>query len=712
MKNIKIATKIWISIALIICGYISAVFLTALHNSYTMKQVRHIDVEARPFSEQCTQLFYEFNTMNNAYETAAVIGDMSYLDVAQEYAKRFVATEKSLSEYSGIPEDIQSFIPALQNDLYELLVLEDNTYADMFAMMGDPSDDLLKRLKELAGKRTALKEQIDELRGIAGRHLGEEVQALRLSTARQSRVQIIAFVLIMMMAVPLTTFVINKYILHPLSRLIGYVHGEKKPEESSFSSDEIGELFGSFVKFKKAQQEYTDNLESEIHARKEAENQLRSHQENLEEIIKIRTKSINEANLKLQSSEKQLKSSESRFRTVFQSMNEGLCLNDIILDENNKPVDYRIVMANPSYESIFGISCKDAVGAMASELYNQDVPPFLDVYTKLMESGQSIVFDLYFEPAAKHLSISAARAGENRFAMIFADVSTQKQAELELQQTQKLESVGQLAAGIAHEINTPIQFIGDNIRFIRDAFADLINLQAQQDCFFQMAEKLEIESTFLDAVKDARNDADFDFLSEEIPNAAEQSLEGVMRVSKIVQAMKEFAHPALKEMQSTNINEAIGTTVTITSSEWKHVADLAMDLDDTLPDVECLRDEINQVILNMIMNARDAIVDKGLNEKGKIIISTSHTDSDVIITINDTGCGIPEKIRKRIYDPFFTTKEVGRGSGQGLAISHSIVTNKHHGKLSEMSEVGKGTTFTIILPIRSSSNSEPVALIA
>jgi len=173
-------------------------------------------------------------------------------------------------------------------------------------------------------------------------------------------------------------------------------------------------------------------------------------------------------------------------------------------------------------------------------------------------------------------------------------------------------------------------------------------------------------------------------------------------VSKIVQAMKEFSHPGSTEKKEIDVNRAIESTITVARNEWKYVADLIMDLDPALPPVYCLPGEFNQVILNMIINACHAITeamqDKS-GEKGTITAKTLDLGTHVKILISDTGTGIPEQIRSKIFDPFFTTKEVGRGTGQGLAISYSVIVKKHHGTISFESEVGKGTTFFIDLPV-------------
>jgi PAS domain S-box-containing protein len=282
------------------------------------------------------------------------------------------------------------------------------------------------------------------------------------------------------------------------------------------------------------------------------------------------------------------------------------------------------------------------------------------------------------------------------------DITDRKHMESQLAQAQKLESIGQLAAGIAHEINTPTQYVGDNNRFLQDAFQDLSRLF---ECCVKVPEAIGAGTSaeeIVVAIQAAVDEADLEYLSEEIPKAIQQSLEGVERVSKIVRAMKEFSHPGMEEKTAIDINNAIESTLTVARNEWKYVAEVVMDLDRDLPLVPCLPGEFNQVILNMVINAAHAIsdvIDKDSGEKGTITVSTRLLDDSVEIRLTDTGSGIPEAVRPKIFDPFFTTKEVGKGTGQGLAISHSVVVDKHGGNITFESEMGKGTTFIIRLPL-------------
>lgn len=274
------------------------------------------------------------------------------------------------------------------------------------------------------------------------------------------------------------------------------------------------------------------------------------------------------------------------------------------------------------------------------------------------------------------------------------EMSNRARMEGELRMAQKLEAVGQLAAGIAHEINTPLQYIGDSVSFLRSAFDDLEPLLRCLDDANETREAL----TDLDKLVE---EADVSFLLEEAPAAFERTAAGITRVSEIVAAMKEFSHPGEREKAHADINRAIGNAVVVASNEYKYVADIELELGQ-IPPIACLIGDLKQVFLNLIVNAAHAIADVvgDSGARGTISVRTRKLNRrEIAIAIRDSGCGIEQSIMDRIFDPFFTTKPVGKGTGQGLAIAHNIVVDKHGGRLEVKSTVGKGTTFEIVLPI-------------
>jgi len=298
--------------------------------------------------------------------------------------------------------------------------------------------------------------------------------------------------------------------------------------------------------------------------------------------------------------------------------------------------------------------------------------------------------------------------GEVVWDGLLLDISERKRLETQLLQAQKLESIGQLAAGIAHEINTPAQYVGDNVRFLEDAFADLLELERSHCRLLAAARAGEPCGERVAETERIRDEVDVDYLEGEIPKAIAQALEGVARIAKIVRAMKDFSHPGAEDKEPVDVNRVIENTVTVSRNEWKYVAELVTELDPALPTVEGYAAELGQALLNLIVNAAHAIaevVGDGGDGKGCITIRTRAAHGAVEIRVADTGPGIPEAIRDRVFDPFFTTKDVGKGTGQGLAIARSVVVDKHGGSLELESEPGAGTTFIVRLPLEAPASA-------
>ena len=263
------------------------------------------------------------------------------------------------------------------------------------------------------------------------------------------------------------------------------------------------------------------------------------------------------------------------------------------------------------------------------------------------------------------------------------------QAEAELRQAQRLESVGRLAAGVAHEINTPVQYVADSLRFIADGTDALVSLLQVYRAHVSPTKELEAVEA----------DADLEYLLEETPGALARATEGLQRIGTIVRSMKEFAHPDQEEMQPADLNRGITSTLVVATSEYRLVADVETDL-APLPPVICHSGAINQIVLNIVVNAAHAIKTRvgSSGERGLITVRTRTEGPNVVIAISDTGSGVPEHIKEHIFDLFFTTKGVGEGSGQGLAIARAVAV-KHGGSITFESEAGRGTTFFVRLPI-------------
>ncbi len=402
--------------------------------------------------------------------------------------------------------------------------------------------------------------------------------------------------------------------------------------------------------------------------------------------------------------EEALRESEQKYRDLVERANDGIAIIQHTL----------IKYANPRLADIVGYSVEEATGIPFTDfVYPEEFTKVVDNYIRRMV-GEPV--PAMYETALRHkdgrridvemnAGVVTYKGGVADLVFI-RDITKRKAIETHLAQAQKLESIGQLAAGIAHEINNPTQYVGDNTRFLKDAFKDIGVLLSKYGRMVQALKAGSPITGLLEEVEALAQKADVAYLAEEIPRAIEQTLDGVERVSRIVRAMKEFSHPGSGEKIGVDINKAIESTITVARNEWKYVAEMQTDFDTSLPLVPCLPGEFNQVILNVVINAAHAIaevVEDGVGGKGTIHVETQRREAGVEIRISDTGPGIPEENRSRVFDPFFTTKEVGKGTGQGLAIAHSVIVDKHGGTLGFETETGKGTTFVIFLPVDESN---------
>lgn len=277
-------------------------------------------------------------------------------------------------------------------------------------------------------------------------------------------------------------------------------------------------------------------------------------------------------------------------------------------------------------------------------------------------------------------------------------VAAQKaKMEEELVQVQKLESIGQLSAGLAHEINTPAQFISDNLIFLQDSVQQILQL-----VYAIENEAKKPDDTLLERIEVLKNKCEIDYLQEEIPLALKQSSEGISQIATIVRAMKDYSQSG-QLFEFADINAVLNNLIVLSNAEWKNLISIETDFDESLPLVECVVGDINQVILNILVNAIHAIEEKYHDadmHNGAILICTTSREDRVYIDIQDNGIGMSESIKSKVFDQFFTTKDVGQGTGQGLSIAYRLIKDKHHGNIELRSEIGQGTTFSVSLPIQ------------
>ncbi|MBF0120146.1 MAG: PAS domain S-box protein [Desulfobacterales bacterium] len=405
--------------------------------------------------------------------------------------------------------------------------------------------------------------------------------------------------------------------------------------------------------------------------------------------------------------EEELRKSEERFRSVAESAIDAI----INIDTNEQ-----ITFWNQGAYHMFGYSKEDIIGKHFSKLISKrfyESKYLIDSsIIGIVSKGKTTIVGKSIEMIGVkkngdefpfELSLAVWQTSDGvYFTIIARDISDRKILQRQLSQAQKLESIGQLAAGIAHEINTPTQYVGDNIIFLKDAFNDISDVLSKYEELLKTIKSNSAIDNKINEIEELIKKVDIKYLMEEIPQAISQSLGGINAVSKIVKSMKEFSHPGSAEKVAVDINKAIENIITVSRNEWKYVAEVVTNFDNNIPMIPCLPGEFNQAILNMIINAAHAIADiigKNSEKKGKITISTCLDGEWVEIRITDTGSGIDDKIKDRIFDPFFTTKDVGKGTGQGLAISHNVIVEKHGGEINFESEKLKGTTFIVKLPI-------------
>ena len=376
----------------------------------------------------------------------------------------------------------------------------------------------------------------------------------------------------------------------------------------------------------------------------------------------------------------------------------------------------RTTQVNRAAETAIGLPAAELMGRSHHEVVlrsGQDGFPYDEAACPVQASLRGgevrrVTSGVFWRPDGTSFPVEYSTAPIRRddgivgIVMIFTDATEKRRFETQLLHAQKLESIGSLAAGIAHEINTPTQYATDNMQFLTEAFESIGHVLRACTGVVTAEQAVEDSAEPVAALRAALDGADAEYLIAEIPAAIEQSLDGLQQISRIVLAMKEFSHPGTGHKALTDLNRAIRNTVTVCRNEWRYVADLELDLDGRLPLVPCLSEEFQQAVLNIVVNAAHAIEgagDDAPRQKGKIIVSSSWEGDWAEVRIRDTGSGIPSHILDRIFDPLFTTKEVGRGTGQGLAITRSVVIDKHGGTIDVDTEVGRGSTFIVRLPI-------------
>ena len=414
------------------------------------------------------------------------------------------------------------------------------------------------------------------------------------------------------------------------------------------------------------------------------------------------------------------KLSEERLRLLTRAIDQ--CPFSILIAD----AQARIEHVNPCFERITGYSAAEARGRNAGFIRSgEHTVGFYEELWNTISSGHEWAGEFHNRKKNGELHWERALIFPVRdehgtithFLSIKVDITERKREEAgrcemasRLLITQNIELVGRLGAGIAHEINTPAQYISDNTNFLSDSFQQLARFfEATRNLRLRAATvpELAADATALAEVEQA---VELEYLTREIPCALEQTLQGLGQIKRIVASLKEFSHPVGGKKGRANLNRTIETIVAVSRHEWKSVAELVVELDPNLPGVPCAEDEINQAVLHLIVNAAHAVEDANARlgrSLGRITIRT-YTCADFAITeFEDTGTGILPENHQHIFQPFFTTKAIGKGSGLGLSIVRNIVVNGHRGQVDFTTELGKGSTFRIALPICQATNPAP-----
>lgn len=433
--------------------------------------------------------------------------------------------------------------------------------------------------------------------------------------------------------------------------------------------------------------------------------ELESHQHELEKKVEERTAellSLNEELSKEIDIKNQMQLVQSRLVAAIEHTAEAVVITNTVPE---------IIYVNPAFERATGYSSTEALGKNPSILNSglHDREFFSDMWQTIKSGrvwrGRFKNRDKQGEIYEEDGTISPVKDTSGQiinYVAIKRDITKELEMERQLLQANKLEAIGTLAAGIAHEINTPVQYVTDNTKFLEEVFKDLLQLNAYNQHLIEVVMNKGLLTEETQKIREFEEEIDLEYLVEETGKAVEGTLEGLERISTVVKAMKEFSHPGGEEKQPESLNRIIESTVTVSRNEWKTCAEMELELADDLPLIPLFSAQIKQVMLNLIVNAAHAItakVSEGEQDLGKITIATSIVEKGVMVKVCDTGTGIPQRIIDKIFDPFFTTKTVGKGTGQGLSMVHKAIVDNHGGSLKVESKEDQGTEFNFILPL-------------
>jgi two-component system, NtrC family, sensor kinase len=742
MGGSKIKAKIWLSVGIFAAGFLLSIVVSQLARVRAERELETINRTILPAERGVCEAHYAFRRAMRLYGGAVTTGDWSGIDHAAAEGRAVIESLDAVDALAGVSSarlaSTRSIRAAASRFLSGAGILTGITAAQRDTWGARPID----HLTALAPEKDRIESTLAALDQGFSADLLERMEYLRASSVRMRVLMPALFCATLLLATVLVHLTIKHSILRPLAR----THAELEHERDllrilmDYVPDRIyfKDAQSRFVRINKAQaaalgiaepeeacgrsdRDYFDDEFAQT-AYEDEQRILRTGEcivssmervcrqgveswvtatkvpvldrENGEHLLVGISRDVTEWHEAVGAIER----SEASFRLLFSAIPHAVWVCEVdtlrILEVNDAAVRQYGYTADEfrgmSIGDIFPAHDRDCLTRALATLDSSQ--PARRPQQHIAKDGRVIDVELENRLLLLH--------GHRALMIMAQDVSERKHLELELHQAQRLEAVGQLAAGIAHEINTPIQFVGDNLRFLHDAFQQRQVVVKKYRQLHSAARAGDIPTGLLDELDAAIEATDAEYLTCEIPKATDQALEGVDRVATIVSAMKAFAHPGQKEKAAADINKALANALIVARNEFKYVADVVTDYGD-LPPVMCHIGDLNQVFLNLLVNASHAIgtVVKQEGGKGLITIRTAIEGDQVVISMADTGCGIPAAIQARVFDPFFTTKEVGRGTGQGLALARAVVVEKHGGRIVFEPNVPRGTTFFVYLPL-------------
>ena len=708
MVRLRIATKIWLSIGIFILGFIAVTLLSQVQGLNTENRLDMLARVLYPAALHSNEAEAAFEEAVKGFSEAVVLQERSSLERGEEGVRRTVERLREVAALRGLAPQRQVEAGRIAAAAEQFLGAASGTYARVLANPVDLSPELQRQMFDLAGRTEALHESLAALRSGFTEDLQQHLATLRERSARLRWFGLLVFATTLLISAVLVTWTIRRAITVPLLRAEAELARERDLLRILFDNIPdciyFKDVESRFLRINKAQSqllgigkedEADGRTDFDFFAPQFAEAAYRDEREivatgrplvsKLEEVntagwhrwltatkVPIKEESgrvvgivgVSRDITDWKEAVESLRKSEESFRLLFAAIPHAAWVYD------RQTLEFLEV--NQTATRHYGHTAEEFRQLRISAVYAPEEEARLRQALAAADPAQALSGT--WKHQARGGQVLEVEVGAHAFLFrdreavmeVVQDVTERNRLEAELHQAQRLESVGQLAAGIAHEINTPIQYVGDNLRFIRDSFVTGMVVVAQYEQLRREAEAGAVTPAQLAALAQAVQDADMEYLNEEIPKAAAQSLEGVERVATIVRAMKEFAHPGRQEKVAADLNRALANTLIVARNEIKYVADVETDFGE-LPAVVCHAAEMNQVFLNLLINAAHAIAEvvKESQGRGKITVRTRAAGNQAVIAISDTGCGIPDAVRSKIFDPFFTTKPVGRGTGAG-----------------------------------------------